>query len=596
MTPTHRSNRRRTGIAGLALALAATAAACGGDSGASITLSAASSSGGPVDVTYVVDGERTADTVSTPWELTVDVDSRFEIDLTVLNPRNSGTVACGIGGDIRDLEADGPGGAECIVSGTAGNGSISSSGTSRSIDRDTDAIDDSAEESSEAAPGETTLTDEQRVAEQAGPTATIELLVDGEPTLSPTQYDEVDLRVRVDGLDELDDGAVDDDIIVSTLSEFDDGDTVRRHDLFQRYDSSDVESGSLIHPVTERAGYSIVRPGTYRVTVTGSVTTGDDVHPIDEVITFDVDEVPVETTVETFVDGSFTLDLPSNWEIIEDQPFDFVVEDDFGGTSDFIETATPVVGLRSLDADAEFSIFRSTRPLTIPDLGAAEASYRRELGDLDADPAVETQINGAPALRLDAEGGGRALVAEFVRLDSEVLMIQRRGVVGSEALEAVQAIRDSLVVSPPDFPQLMHSVEIDLVADGSTEPYGSFEVPADWQPATATRATEGGVAFASPDGALVVELSSTAEELDIDTVVRRLSELTGVASTNVTVLGDPDVDRLGVVANQLADGSGTILTAITNRSGRTITLTLVDRSGVDHGLLFVSMLNELVVA
>ena len=124
----------------LLLAAATVLASCGGNGDATITLIATSSSGDDVDVSYSIDGETTTATVDTPWELTVDVGGRFEVELTVTNRSGDGRVGCGFGGDAGGPEGDGPGGAECNLSGSASGNTLSTSGFSRAIPRDADAV------------------------------------------------------------------------------------------------------------------------------------------------------------------------------------------------------------------------------------------------------------------------------------------------------------------------------------------------------------------------------------------------------------------------------------------------------------------------
>ena len=71
-----------------------------------------------VEVSYRVSGGDTVtETVQPPWQLDVDVDGDWSVDLTVKNPGKSGHVTCAFEGDVIDraVGTDGEASAHCAA-------------------------------------------------------------------------------------------------------------------------------------------------------------------------------------------------------------------------------------------------------------------------------------------------------------------------------------------------------------------------------------------------------------------------------------------------------------------------------------------------
>ena len=89
-----------------------------------------------VSVSYVIDGTEQVEEVNTPWQLEVEVDGGFSIEVVVENPGETGDVVCGISGLTPvPARAVGEATATCRASGTASSGNVSVEFDSSSEDR-----------------------------------------------------------------------------------------------------------------------------------------------------------------------------------------------------------------------------------------------------------------------------------------------------------------------------------------------------------------------------------------------------------------------------------------------------------------------------
>ncbi|BAN04290.1 hypothetical protein [Ilumatobacter coccineus] len=455
----------------LAAALLLAASACGGgDDSSTLTLTAQSSSG-EAEVSYQLDNDaRVTETVTTPWEQTVDVSGVFELDLGITNLGETGTVACGIeyaASSLSNPSATGQAAADCIVSGSSRGGTftMSSSSFGTPFDDaapdvaapddaapDDDETDESGDETDDGATADGGVTADDGAADDGaadgdaadddasdGEIADIPdgmsaaLLFtdpDGNP-IEPAQFDRVWVSIVVEGAL----GA--DDVQVLVEGEIDDGESVISLNDRERHDADDVDSnGRLVHVLRS---FDLDQPGTLRAEFAGEVKIDDVVIPVDDRVEIDI--APTEVVVEAReLSGGFViLDVASVAETLEDVP---------AQRSSAIADPEPVsVGdLRGIAGvgvgDSDVAVFQvvSSQSTTVEEVADVIEAFLSEAADVERSAA---EIDGRETIRLTFEAAGSG-TGDVLAIDGEIVFVQARWSTGTDA----QTIRDSIRFDP----------------------------------------------------------------------------------------------------------------------------------------------------
>lgn len=207
--------------------LSATACSGGDQPATSVQLNAFSDSG-TAKVSYTIDGDLRFETVETPWERVVELSDSFEIEFTVTNLVQRGTVECEIQIPPRGPRAQGEAAAECSLSGSSSGGTLSTTSFAEGIDRETKPP--STEAAEEA-------TDEAAEIELTGIDARVVIVgEDGSPA-TLTQFESVRFVLEVTGIN------TSGTFQVRSNSEYDNGDKVATLKKVTRYEPSDLVSG-----------------------------------------------------------------------------------------------------------------------------------------------------------------------------------------------------------------------------------------------------------------------------------------------------------------------------------------------------------------
>lgn len=536
---------RRTLIVGAAAAAAALAA-CGGDPSAVLTLSATSSTGDPIEVTYTIDSDATTEIVDSPWEFSIDVSGRFGVDLVVNNSQDDGTVTCSIDGTIGPSPsvARGELGAECSASGTVSDGSTSISQQSRGIPR------------------------EEATNESGVVTELVFVDVNGVPT-EPTQYEPFRLEVVTTGL--TPEIAQDSDITVRAIVDYTGGgQSVDLNDA-KLYEPDDIVDGRLVHRINVGNLGKAAEAGTHSITIGGGVYIRDTdaEFPIDIKLDFDVIAVPVTIESRDLIGGAITIDAPNSWATsLVGATFDETSEDDLGLMALFDVAELQQLALVDAPGQGDLQIFRSTRPLALGDLEDALAGVEDVLPFEDR-VIIDAEVGGWPSIRVTGTTDDTTVEMDFVRVEQEVFLVQGRiETVETELFDDFEAMRDSLQFQPDRFPRLTHTTGISswMDLDGEQIDLAFFNVPADF--------VQDSSGFASPDGAVTVS-SALVTSQNAESMV---AELTGqVEYTSID--GSRVVDGLELRELVVEIGEQSRIDLIGERNGVVLVYTVIANGG-----------------
>lgn len=541
---------RRTLIVSTAVATAALAA-CGGDPSAVLTLSAASSTGDPIEVTYTIGSDATTEIVDSPWEFSVDVSGRFDIDLVVNNSQDDGTVTCSIDGGIGPSPsvARGELGAECSASGTVSDGSTSISQQSRGIPR-------------------------EEVANTSGVVTELVFVdMDGVPT-EPTQFEPFRLEVVTTGL--TPEIAQDSDITVRAIVDYTGGgQSVDLNDA-ELYEPDDIVDGRLVHRINVGNLGKAAEAGAHSITIGGGVYVRDTdaEFPIDIELDFDVIAVPITIESQDFINGAITIDTPNSWTTtLDGATFDETSEDDLGVIALFDVAELQQLAFVDAPGQGDLQIFRSTRPLALGDLEDALAGIEDVL-PLEDRVIVDAEVGGWPSTRVTGTIGDTALAMDFVSVEQEVFLVQARiETVETPLLADFEAMRDSLQFQPDRFPRLTHTTGISswLDVDGERIDLAFFSVPADF--------VQDGSGFTSPDDSITVS-SVLVTSQNLESTVAELTDQVEYTSTD----GSRVVDGLELRQLVAENGEQSRIDLIGERNGAVLVYTVI-ANGADTALV-----------
>lgn len=510
-------------IIGLMLALSA----CGGSDPIEATLRADASTGDEVVVTYELDGETVTETVAVPWTLEVELSGSFDVDLTVENPAENGSVFCAIDIGFGSPDAAGEAEAICTLSGTQSGGSLETSSSSVGVPREgPDVLD-----------------------EESGVSVLTQLAdTDGNPT-EPGQFEDFVVLLTVEGIPPMG------DFTVSVELAYDNGETTRNLDTFERFDADDLDDDGVFRlPLPDNRGYPVTTVGTHVVTVTGSVRIGDegDALPFSERLSFRVDEADVTIDRMEMAGGLVSLDMPSSWEVVLDQAVERFNE---GGQA--VPAPPSVADLRELASvrqrggQADMAVFRITRPKAVESLDAAAAAIREvyfggdAVIDIDGEPV---EVAGLEGVRFAGALENR-FTADVLLADTEILLVQTRAPADDDAawLEAT-TVRDSLALTPDVIPALAHYRIVDAWFGDDQTTRMTFEVPADWAWDEANQGVISGPGDTFSITVLFIEertldqlVDEVAQDFDPDTLAILEGDTDGFPSASVLdVESDPN--------------------------------------------------------
>lgn len=422
----------RPSIAALTVTLVLLASACTAGSDAAMLTMRAQSSSGEAEVSYRIDsGDRVTETVSTPWEQTIDVSGRFGVDLTVANLTESGTVVCGIertASSLSNPSATGEAAADCSVSGTSQGGTFTMSSESSGTPFD----------KASAGSEEEAATQPEVNAADVPEGMSAELLFtdrNGDP-IEPAQFDRVWVSIVVEGAL----GA--DEVQVLVVGEIDDGVSVLTLNDRERHDADDIDStGRLVHVLRS---IDLDQPGTLRAEFAGTVKVDDVDIPVDDRVVIDV--APTETVIETreLSDGFVTLDVASVARTIEDVPARRSA--DSSESTPF--TVGDLRGISSVDLGAsDVSVFQVERSLTttVEEVADVIEDLFGESADVER---VVAEIDGREAVRIEFEAD-RSGTADVLMVNGEILFVQTRW---TDTGAAARDARDSIRLDPSQLP------------------------------------------------------------------------------------------------------------------------------------------------
>jgi hypothetical protein len=422
----------RPWIAALTASLILLVSACtSGSDDATLTLRAESSSG-EADVSYQIgSGDFVTETVSTPWEQTIDVSGAFGVDLTVVNLGESGTVACGIERTTSRLSnpsATGEASADCNVSGTSRAGKFTMSFESFGTPF----------EEEPAVPETNTATPPEVDAADIPDGMSAELLVTDRNgyAIEASQFNRVWISIVVEGAL----GA--DEVQVLVEGEIDDGVSVLTVNSQERYEADDIEStGRLVHVLRS---IDLDQPGTLRAEFAGDVKVDDISLPVDDRVVVDIAPTVVET--RELSDGFVTLDVASVARTIEDVPARRSVD----SSESRPVTIGDLRGISAVDlgaSDVSFFQVESSSATTVGEVADVVEELFAESGDVER---VVAEIDGREAVRIEFEAS-RSGTADVLLVDGEILFVQTRwSDTGASARDARDSIRfDPSQLAPP---------------------------------------------------------------------------------------------------------------------------------------------------
>lgn len=502
------------------------AAACGGSSGQSVTLTATSSQGDPVEITYELDGALVTETVDTPWSQVVEISGDFDLSFAVTNPQEAGQVGCSVNGlgVGPPVAATGEAAASCDASGSITDSSsnvVSSAGGTPRPESDSGVAND-AEAGDVATDAATGISAELVIVDDSG--------VPGELT----QFELFDAFVRVTGLD-----------ISGDESAIVDGELTYRSPTVtsdvsasELYGPDDVVDGTIGHRLTS-GGIVVTDTGQHTITATGTVSVPDqDIEvPFDVAVDFDVEAVEVEAVTTEFLDGALTLDVPSSSRVNESSGWSSFSDEGLGierpleadGLDFLVEIFTP-------DDAVAVAVARSPQPLSQPDLDLAVQQLNESLPT----PGTITSatIGGFESQRIqvdDIEGPARL---DVFRVADEILVVLAGGPLGDPATfgDAV-AIADSIAFDLDAIPRLTHTTVVTSTSNAGVV-LSTYEIPANW--------IEGNPTFTSPDALVGARMGFVAGDESVDSVVAQVVEEAGyLKPATATQIDGVDFAELG---------------------------------------------------
>ncbi|MFN3215461.1 MAG: hypothetical protein ACE367_03085 [Acidimicrobiales bacterium] len=542
---------------------------CGSDEPLELTL-AALAEGGEVVVTYDIGDGPVSETVTTPWELPVEVSGQFSVSLRVENPEPTGLVRCVIDqGGPGSPAATGEAAATCELDGNAFGDSVSTASTARGEER----------------------TGPELLDEETG--LTFELVttaLDGDPEAEPVLYEPLVFLVRL--------GPITEPGQLRVESELVDPENRRTNNEIFRYDLDDLDDGHLVYPVPQ-GGFVPTEPGTHRLVVEGTLflESGAE-YPFAERVELDFE--PVEITRET-VDhaaGAIALDVPSDWE----QRFSATAltvstEDGFPearelSSSSFVET----LEYRQLGGSGSVSVFQLDAPLShAPDPELADELPA--VAGLDPDQAsVETAgIGDRSTVRVSGATVDVRIELDLVTaVDARFLVQTRAEVDDEESWEAATAMRDSLTFDESAIPRLLHRLPINssqALPDGSVARFG-LDIPADWLIADgpagviADQADDIGVRFVTRalDGRSLDAV--IADEVDLEVDAASFDSSAPIEGFDESAIARADTD---------GDGRVDAIVVVATHADSATVLEFVDRTDVPDIELFDAMIDTLTV-
>lgn len=474
-------------------------AGCGsGGASQPITLHADSSSGGPVEVSYDVEGLSVTETVETPWSLEVELEGRFDVSFIVSNPADDGLVSCAIDGlsVMSNLDAAGEGGAECMATGSISGDSLDVSSRTGGVPRTND--DGSPVEADVGFTAELVVADEF-----------------GEP-IELTQFQPFGVYLVLTGLD-IDEDA---EIIVDAELVYEAPGQRNRVSVGQVYGVDDIVDGTLVHEVADHGFARVVDTGRHVLDVTGSVRMPDVETPVPidlDVVEFDVERVEVETVGHSLVDGVVTLDAPNSWTVSEPVLWTSVSEDGVGTERALTGTSLHTLAvLADPTGEADVQVLRSPRPLSHPGLEEAAVQLNESLSR----PGVisTATVSSFDAQRIELQSDDTVLRIDVLQVEDEYFVIQVRAPADEALLADAMSIADSVAFDPAQIPLLSHWLLI-----GSTIQRGDdalrlaeYHAPANW--------IQDGTWFTSPDGLVGARLGTAVEGNTVESMVATLAE------------------------------------------------------------------------
>lgn len=519
------SHRR---LLGSLAALTLVTVSCGGSSGQTVTLTATSSTGDQLEVSYDLDGTVVTDTVDAPWSQAVEVSGEFDLSFVVTNPSDAGDVGCSVDGlgIGPPIAATGEAAASCSASGLISSSSSSITSSAKGTPRSGDSADTDISDT------ETAIED---VDEATGIAAAL-VIVDASGTPSElTQFESFDVSLRVSGLDI----SGDETVIVDGVLAYQSPSVTSDVSASELYGVDDVVDGTLGHRLTDRSLLSANDAGQYTMTATGTISVPDQgiEVPFDVSMDVDVAAVEVELVSTEFLDGALAFDVPNSFQVIEPSGWSTAAEAELGVErpldNDILDR---VIEIGSPDGSAGVLVLRSTRPLSHPDLAVA-AQQLSEVLPLPGTIAPAT-IGGVESQRIEISDDVNKARLDVFRLGGELFVIQASDVVDDQSGFAVAAtIADSVVFDLDAIPRLTHTTVVTTSSNDGID-LGSYDIPADWIQTDPT--------FTSRDGAVGARLGFVAGEESVDSIVALIIEEAGyLKPATATQLDGIDVAELG---------------------------------------------------
>lgn len=568
------SLRNRSFVASVSLVGVLLLGGCGSDEPLELTL-AALADGGQAVVTYDIGDGPVSETVTTPWELPVEVSGRFSVSLRVENPEPTGVVRCVIDqGGPGSPAATGEAAATCDLDGNVSGDNVSTASTARGEERPgPDILDE-----------DTGLTFELITTALEGP------VISGDS--DPVLFEPLLFLVRL--------GPITEPGQLRVEFELTDPDRRRTNNEIFRYDLEDLDAdGYLVYPVPDGGGFVPAQPGTHRLVVEGTLflESGPE-FPFAE--REELDFEPVEITTET-VDhaaGAIALEVPLDWEER------FSVTELSGSTEDrfpeprpltsasFIET----VGYSHLSGSGSVLVYQLDDPLShAPDTELADELPA--VARIDPDQAsVETAgIGDRSTVRVSGSTADVRLELDLVTAGDARFIVQTRAEIDDDASwEAATAMRDSLTFDESAIPRLLHRLPINArrtLPDGSVARVG-LDIPADWLVVDgsagliADPVDDIGVRFvtrARDDRDLA---ALVADEVDLDVDAGAFDSAAPIEGFDTNAIARTDTD---------GDGRVDAIVVVATHADSSTVLEFVDRTGDPDIELFEAMIDTLVV-
>ena len=509
------------GIGGLLAAMSACAAS---DEPQVFVLRATGADVDEAEVSYTVDGEEETQVVSLPWRLEVEIDGAFDIDLTVTNPTDVGTVGCGIELGPGSPEVVGEVAATCTTTGRTGSDTTRIESAAEAVDREPLTADRS---------GAGTGDDGASTVETGPLQVSLELRDgDGNAVAAPVDGGGYKLVLVVAGVDR--------EVTVDHASELDDGETVFSDDGFTRFEVEDADDGVLDVGIRS---WEVATTERHVWTVSGTVSASDDSYeaPYELELRFTpVAFVEGSPTPFALADGSLTAVLPGTWRVVEsiDEPTTFVELMPLVDTLAFdFDSSETVAAFEHATEDSSLIVYRLLRPLA----AASPEQMVDEMipvlvdgGMLDySTEAVE--LDGHPGVRIDARGTDGRYLFDLVPVAREYFVVRTFIALADPSVDDAEAARASLVIDESRLQPLTHRIACTTTYDPGDVAPSSFTVyaPADWL--APTDSTSGVVCEAASGGDGVQAFSRRVSGITMDEMIEGALGNAGYAVGDVGV-------------------------------------------------------------